>query len=132
MIIDPARIANAFVELALTAKSSEIPVLIEAVLSRLDRKSLRSFPRHVRTALQARSPTVTIRATLPSAKTHPAEELVFAAIEKRLKKPVVPERTADPSLLGGMQVNIGDDAFDYSVRGALDVLERHLALPASS
>jgi F0F1-type ATP synthase delta subunit len=37
---------------------------------------------------------------------------IVAALEKKLKKPVVLREAADPSLLGGARLTVGDDLYD--------------------
>ncbi|MDD5055685.1 MAG: F0F1 ATP synthase subunit delta [Candidatus Peribacteraceae bacterium] len=47
---------------------------------------------------------------------------IISALEKRLKKPVVLREAADPSLLGGARLTVGDDLYDLSLSGDLQAI----------
>ncbi len=47
---------------------------------------------------------------------------VTAALEKKFSKPVLLTEKADPSLLGGARLRVGDDLYDASLRGDLQIL----------
>lgn len=40
---------------------------------------------------------------------------IVSALQKKMKKPVVLRETADPSLLGGARLTVGDDLYDLSL-----------------
>lgn len=59
------------------------------------------------------------------------QEALIAAFAKRTGKQVIPTVTVDPDLLGGVQVEVGGQVFDGSVRTQLDRLGHELVGPSS-
>ncbi len=51
------------------------------------------------------------------------------ALETALERNIMLEERADPTLVGGALLRVGDDAYDASFLGALRTLERQLAAP---
>ena len=49
-----------------------------------------------------------------------------AALEKRLKSTVEVQFAVDAAILGGLQIFIGNDVLDGSIRGRLDKLQKHI------
>jgi F-type H+-transporting ATPase subunit delta len=49
-----------------------------------------------------------------------------AALEKRLQSTVEVQFSVDAAILGGLQVFIGNDVLDGSIRGRLDKLQKHI------
>ena len=69
---------------------------------------------------------VRARACTAQPMTAAQEAAVAAALEKRLGRQVMLETSVDPSLLAGLEVQVGSERFDGSVKGRLDRLGRQL------
>jgi len=52
---------------------------------------------------------------------------ITSKLGDRYRKPLQPEIETDPSLLGGFIVHVGDTVHDFSIKGKLRSLKRHLA-----
>jgi F-type H+-transporting ATPase subunit delta len=52
--------------------------------------------------------------------------LIASRLTQRVGKAVQVEARVDPSIMGGVVAQIGDDVFDGSVRGRLERLRRSL------
>lgn len=53
---------------------------------------------------------------------------VASALQKRLGTPVLIDTVLEPSILGGIQVRIGDWMFDASLKGRMQRLKQHLTV----
>ena len=69
---------------------------------------------------------VRARACTAQPMTAAQEAAVAAALEKRLGSQVMLETSVDPSLLAGLEVQVGSERFDGSVKERLDRLGRKL------
>jgi F-type H+-transporting ATPase subunit delta len=49
-----------------------------------------------------------------------------AVLEKRLKSMVEVQFAVETGILGGLQIFIGNDVLDGSIRGRLDKLQKHI------
>jgi len=72
---------------------------------------------------------VTIRSARPLEPKQ--QDAIIAAFKKRTGKEVIPTVTVDPDLLGGVQVEVGGQVFDGTVRTQLDRLAHELVGPSS-
>jgi hypothetical protein len=124
-------IARALVELCSTLPSSERGALIDASLALLEMhglgKDMRTFPRTVRRAISELEKSTTGVLITPSGTEEITIELL-ASIEKAVGKRVELSVRKDATLLGGALLQIGDERFDASLRGALEGMQRHLTL----
>ncbi|MFA6039182.1 MAG: F0F1 ATP synthase subunit delta [Candidatus Peribacteraceae bacterium] len=87
-------------------------------------REVRTFPHTVRRMLEKRGMVFAEIVT-------PAEDggagHIASAIEAAMKKKVSLTHKADPSLLGGALLSIGDERFDASVRGSLNRFQQSLS-----
>jgi F0F1-type ATP synthase delta subunit len=116
---DTARVADALVEICQTLPESEVPMVVEAALARLDAQAMRAFPRLVNHALVMRGLSP-ITLTVPREDSDAGEKPLVTALRSALTKKLESRRIVDPHMIGGVRVNVGDDRYDYSLRGALD------------
>lgn len=124
-------IARAVCDLLEEMPVSKHDALLDAALIFLERHGLkrevRSFSRVLRRLLTRRDRAACL--CTPSGHTGAAGKTVAEALEKALGLPVMLEEEADPKLLGGALLTVGDERLDASLRGALRTLEAHLTSP---
>ena len=123
-------IARATVDLLESTPTAQHEALCDAALALLERHGLRRevqvFPRILKRLLMQRDRRVSFRT--PSGHTGAAGKTIAGALEKALGHPVIFEEEADPDLLGGALLTVGDERLDASLRGALRTLEAHLTV----
>lgn len=54
------------------------------------------------------------------------QDEIVATLEKRLGKTIIPSFTADPALLGGVVIRVGDEIYDGSIRRRISRLKRRM------
>ncbi|MEK7218955.1 MAG: F0F1 ATP synthase subunit delta [Patescibacteria group bacterium] len=89
---------------------------------------VRSFPHTVRRMME-KGGVVFAELVTPSGDGEAAQ--LSSILESILKKNVTLARKADPGLLGGALLGIGDERFDASVRGSLNRFRKSLAPSAA-
>jgi F-type H+-transporting ATPase subunit delta len=126
----PQAIARALIETCQSLSENEYSALIDASLLLLESsgnaKAIRIFPRIVRDQLGKRG-MILAEVTTPAPESTEWNASFAATLEKSLGKSVELSATLDPTLLGGALLQLGDERFDASLRGALDVMHQHLA-----
>ena len=106
--------------------------LIRLVLRRRRVDNLPSIEREFRRLYNRRGGIVEAVATTALALDSAELAALKSRIETMTGKTVELETTVDPSILGGIQVRIGDRLYDGSVRGRLERLRAKLAAGAVS
>ena len=84
--------------------------------------SLRAFVRAVRRKANAYDPRVPAVLRTPSGDSTAVREDIVAAMERSLDRTTELSEHADPALLGGAVLTVGDERLDMSLRGALSAL----------
>lgn len=126
-VLEEAQRENVLRRLATQAQMG--PLTVKALLVLLKRRRLGALPaiaRRLRTLADEQKGIC--RAKIVSAGSLPETylEQLKAALERTVGKRVIFEHEEDPSLIGGIVAQIGDNTFDGSVRGRLEELERRL------
>lgn len=124
----PAKIrahAKQLLQLSLDAQGAVSSERVAGVLEYLEKKP----PARLPLLLAAYRKLVAIEVAKGEARvehagpvTPAALESVAAALAKRYGRPVVATASANPKLLAGLRVRIGDDVFESSVAGQLSAL----------
>lgn len=85
-------------------------------------RALRGFPLVLKRVLQDRG--LLFKATLitPTGKSGPEAKKIHEILEKTLKRDIELEEIADPDMIGGAVLRVGDELFDLSIPGALTML----------
>ena len=132
-------IAAAFLKAYRASPEAEQEALIDAVISYLSRErfsriEMRSFPGIVRKLLQEQEGFLPALVQTPSGQGGGELHALLTKLETLLGKKLVISQHADPHLLGGVVITVGDLRIDASLRGALSRMEQHLRhtlLPSS-
>lgn len=131
MKVTPTDVALSLVETCKSLPEERYPEAADAALEMLRRhglsRALRTFPRMVREVLRKRERMVFGSLTVPNGGEEAATRLL-PVLEKALGRKVSLAGWSDPSLLGGALLQVGDDRFDASLRGALSRLKDHLTV----
>lgn len=133
MKVTALAIAQAFVDVAQTTSAADLPHLADAAAVLLVRQGLRkdarTFPSIVERVWQKREGVVPVRLTSVSGAAGFAVAEIAEVIRSSLHKPCVVEEYADPSILGGLLLRIGDERFDATIAGSLKALSDRLLQP---
>ncbi|MDO8469336.1 MAG: F0F1 ATP synthase subunit delta [Candidatus Peribacter sp.] len=133
MKMTAASLARAFAETARTLPEAEIPALAEAAAHILIEQGLfkdaHIFPRMVEREISRRDGAVQVKITTASKDSVSFKQEVTHAVEQALKRPCSVEEHADPSLLGGVLLQVGDERYDATLKGALNNLSTKLTAP---
>ncbi len=95
----------------------------------LDRRRQRVLPdiaEAYRDMLDEKAGRVRATVTLPFEADERVRDEVVSALEDRFEKEVVPEFHADPNILGGVIIRVGDELMDASIRRQLEQMRREL------
>lgn len=135
MKVTALSIARVCVSVGKELPAAELPALMDTAASLLVShgllKDARTFPELLRREwLKAEGAIATTLETTSGSAGKTAEE-IGSLLQHALKKACVLEERADPTLLGGMVLSVGDERFDLSLRGALTELSRTLSAPVS-
>jgi len=132
MKMTAASLARAFVETARTLPEAEIPALAEAAAHILIAQGLfkdaHIFPRMVEREWFKRDGTVPVKITTAESAGTLKKDIAHV-VEQALKRSCSVEEHADPSLLGGILLQVGDERYDATLRGALRDLSAQLIAP---
>ncbi len=129
---NPKDIAQALVEISKVLPDKDREAACDAALTLLEKSSnrdLNGFPGRVLQALEAHDGIIFAVAITPSGSLGDHEKTLHAALEKAFGRKVQLTQKADPSLIGGMVLQVGDERFDASVRGDIDSLTARLLQP---
>lgn len=133
MKMTAASLARAFADTAKTLPEAEIPALADAAAHILIAQGLfkdaHVFPRMVEREMLKRDGAVQIRITTAGKETAAFKKEVVHAVEQALKRSCQIEEHADPSLLGGVLLQVGDERYDATLKGALNTLSTQLIAP---
>jgi|GEM_PF-817595 len=133
MKMTAASLARAFVETARTLPEAEIPALADAAAHILIAQGLfkdaHIFPRMVEREWEKHDGGVRIRITTAGKETAAFKKEIAHAVEQALKRSCQIEEHADPSLMGGVLLQVGDERYDLTLRGALNQLSAALVAP---
>lgn len=125
MKTDLHALARALTELALTLPAEQLPSLADAAMEYLSTHGrphdAQKLPGIVRRFLRRHGPpSVTVETPDPLSA---ADRTVLAdSFAEMLGRTISFHTRENQTLLGGARVQIGDDRFDFSLRGALDRL----------
>ncbi len=129
----PDSLARAFVDVAKTLPQDEIPALAEAAAHLLLQhgllKAAHTFPRLVEREWFRSTGEVQIRITTMSGHAGTLKKDIAQIVEQTLKRSCHIEEQTDASVLGGVLLQIGDERYDATLRGALRGLSTQLAAP---
>ncbi|MDD5102817.1 MAG: F0F1 ATP synthase subunit delta [Candidatus Peribacteraceae bacterium] len=135
MKMTASSLACAFAETARTLPEAEIPALADAAAHILIAQGLfkdaHIFPRMVEREWLKRDGGVQVKITTASKDAAPFRKEVIHAVEQALRRTCHIEESADPSLLGGVLLQVGDERYDATLRGALRDLSAKLTAPIS-
>ena len=133
MKMTAASLARAFVETAKTLPEAEMPALAEAAAHMLIERGLfkdaHIFPRLVEREWFKRDGAVQVRITTTDSNAGTLKQEIAHAVEEALKRSCHVEEHADPSVMGGVLLQIGDERYDATLRGAIANLSAQLAEP---
>ncbi len=135
MKISSAHVAHALSELLPTLPQHQWNAAMDAALILLRRyglqRTLRDFPTLVRQAVEEQQGVRTVQLAVGFGPPETSASLLRPAVERFLGQCRIAARS-DERLLGGVQVRIGDDQIDASVRTLLDRLSSHLCHGSTS
>jgi len=135
MKMTAASLARAFAETAKTLPEAETPALAEAAAHILIEQGLfkdaHIFPRMVEREMFKRDGAVQIRITTASKDSVSFKKEIVLAVDQALKRSCSVEEQADPALLGGVLLQVGDERYDATLKGALKDLSTQLTAPIS-
>jgi F0F1-type ATP synthase delta subunit len=121
-------VAEALVALASVVPPKELPAICDKALAILEEsgsRDLHSFVRTVKKALEKSGQVVFATLITPTgASSAERKKSIALMLEKRLQKPIVLIDQADPSLLGGARLKVGDDLYELTLAGELKELTR--------
>lgn len=133
MKVTVANIAQAVVDAARMQPVEEIGVLADAAAEVLKRHGLLSESRKFLTLVdrlwQKQEAVTSVKLISPKGDSGQLKKQLQAAVEAALNRRCVIEETADPTIIGGLVMRVGDERFDATVRTALNELSDRLAEP---
>ena len=133
MKVTARAIARAFVDVAKTLPPAEQAALADAAASMLVSHGLlkdsRTFPALVERIWRKQEGMVSVRLTTTTGDAGPVKAQLLTIIESSLKRPCSIEERADPSILGGILLSVGDERFDCTLRSSLNTLAHRLTRP---
>lgn len=133
MKMTAASIARAFAETAKTLPESEIPALAQAAAHLLVEhglfKDAHIFPRLVAREWAKGDGAVQVRIVTTGKDSAMFRKEVVQRVEQAFKRPCHVEEHVDPSLLGGVLLQVGDERYDATLRGALAEIASRLSEP---
>ncbi|MDD5040902.1 MAG: F0F1 ATP synthase subunit delta [Candidatus Peribacteraceae bacterium] len=133
MKMTAASLARAFVETAKTLHESEMHALADAAAHILIEqgifKDAHIFPRMVEREWFKRTGAVQVSITTAGSSAGTLKKDIAQVVEQSLQRSCLVEERADPSLLGGILLEIGDERYDATLRGALNSLSVQLTAP---
>ena len=108
----------------------EMAAACDAVLhslhnSGLSQSQIAQFPKVVAQELRRHGPVGAVLST-SSGKTGASAPAIGTALEQSLGRSIDLEESAEPSLIGGVLLTVGDERVDFTLRGALNQLNAHL------
>ncbi|MBD3251964.1 ATP synthase F1 subunit delta [Candidatus Uhrbacteria bacterium] len=89
---------------------------------------LKSLSNRVQEASAAKEDRMFAKVTSAIPLTNEEVTQLASALQKRLNQPILIDATVDKTLLGGLQVRIGDWTFDASLQGRLHRLKQSLTI----
>lgn len=126
-------LARAVAETARGMPESDWPALAEAAASLLiaqgHSKDAHTLARLVEREVLKMSGTLSVRITTRSGSDATLVHTVERVVRETLLRPCVIEERAEPSILGGALIEIGDERYDATLRGALTDLTFRLTAP---
>lgn len=133
MKITASSLARAFAETAKTMGEEDIPALADAAAHLLIShglfKEAHIFPRLVEREWLKQRGAVPVKILTAGKDSAAFRKEIADAVERSLKRPVAVEEQTDPSLLGGVLLQVGDERYDATLRGALHQLSAALSAP---
>ncbi len=129
-------IARAFIATVHSLPESDAAAACDAAIVALHThgfgRSVRLFPRVVRDMLLKEEGMLSAQITTSTGDVGEMRGGLVSALETSLQKKVTLEERKDPSLLGGALLQVGDERFDFSVRGILRSMQSHLSSRSGS
>jgi len=136
MKVTALMIARAFVDSAKTLPAAEIPALSDAAAALLGQHGLlgesRTFPALVERVWKQQEGITSVRITTRTGDAGPAKHEILKIVQDNLKRTCVLEERADPGILGGLELLIGDERFDATLRSALTGLSARITQPVTA
>ena len=116
-------LAEAIVRVAQDLPAEQLPALADAVIAYLlqrgQRHVLRILPSLVERAFYHLQNIVPVEIVLPSEGNLARDRVFVTVLEKAIGRTMEIHETADPSLIGGARIALGDERFDFSLATAL-------------
>lgn len=133
MKVTALAIARAFVDLARTTPSGDFSALADAAATLLASHGLlresRTFPSLVERVWQKQEGVIPVTLTTVKGHAGPVKEELLAIVRNAIKRPCALSERADPGIVGGLMLSIGDERFDCTLRGALGQLSARIMQP---
>lgn len=133
MKVSVSSIARAVVDSARMQPVEEIGALAEAAAEVLKRHGLLSESRKFLTLVDRlwhkQEAVTTVKIVSPKGDLGPVTKQLVSIIESSLNRRCTAEESADPSMIGGLVLSVGDERFDATVRTVLNELSDRLAEP---
>ena len=128
-------VARAIVELAEELPAAEAEKLAESVaaflIERGDLRLLRLLPRALEQAYYEHCNLLPTRVVTPSGKDLSSHKELLAVFEKIFAQKLDVSEEADPSIIGGARIAVGDERFNFSLSHLLAEVRTHLMTPVS-
>jgi len=133
MKVSALAIARAVASIGKTLPAGDLPLLMDAAASMLIEQGLirdaRIFPDLLKRVWLKEEGAVAATLTTMNGSAGKATAELHSLLESSLKRTCLLEEQADPGILGGMLLSVGDERFDLTLRGALTDLTRTLSAP---
>ncbi len=135
MKVTALSLARAFVDTAKTLPAEEHVALADAAAHLLAAhgllKDARTFPALVARVWREQEGIVPVRIVTKTGDAGSVKKDILSIVESSLKRHCVLEERADPAILGGFLLSVGDERYDATLRGALHQLSARLTQPVS-
>lgn len=126
-------LARAVAEIAQSLPEQEWTALAEAaahlLIAQGNARDAHAFARLVEREWLKLSGTLAVRITTLSGSDAHIAQVVERIVRETLLRPCSVEQQADPSIIGGVRLQIGDERYDATLRGALNDLVSRLTAP---
>ena len=133
MKISVATVARAVVDTARMQPSQEYAALAQAAIEVLATHGLlresRKFLTLVERTEHKQEGIVPVKITTKNGDSGPMKKELLRVMESALRRSCQLEEQADPSVIGGLLLTIGDERFDATIRSALMDLAEKLTAP---
>lgn len=133
MKVTSLAIARAVVHVGHTLPAEELPALLDAAASFLIAhgliKDARTFPVLLEREWLKQEGVISVKLTTMTGHAGKTKDDILAILENALRRTCLLEERADPLVRGGLLLTVGDERFDFTLRGALTDLAHRLSAP---